>query len=142
MRESYALVGVTERMAQTQWVLSRQLPAWFPPPSDAADAQDAQDAAAVRLNAARGGARAEAARQLTPVRAALRAAAVRCCMCARSADWRAVRACSLLTQAVAAQLRALNSYDWRLYVMARALLERHAAACAAEEAAEQAPAAH
>jgi hypothetical protein len=141
VRESYALVGVTERMAQTQWVLSRQLPAWFPPSSDdAADAQ-AHDAAAVRLNAARGGARAEAARQLTPVRAAAHDAAALHVRAQRSLAGDACF-CSSLAQAVAAQLRALNAYDWRLYVMARALLERHAAACAAEEAAERATAAH
>jgi hypothetical protein len=33
---------------------------------------------------------------------------------------------------VIAKLRQLNAYDWRLYVMARGLLERHAAACEAE----------
>ena len=38
-------------------------------------------------------------------------------------------------QEVAAQLREANALDWRLYVLARALLERQEAACAAEAAA-------
>ena len=38
------------------------------------------------------------------------------------------------SQEVAAQLREANALDWRLYVLARALLERQEAACAAEAA--------
>jgi hypothetical protein len=41
-------------------------------------------------------------------------------------------------QAVVTALRQLNGYDWRLYVMARGLMERHVAACDAEEAAARA----
>ncbi len=43
------------------------------------------------------------------------------------------------TQELIARLLRLNAYDWRLYVMARALLERHAAACEAEGNSRPAP---
>ena len=121
MREAYALVGVTERMEASLWVLSQQLPSWF-----ATGAQGRADGHAARLNAAASGSQLQAARQLTPVRlqAALRDDAAASC-----ADFAAALS---RRQAVAAQLRALNGYDWRLYVMARALLERHLAACEAE----------
>ena len=36
-----------------------------------------------------------------------------------------------------AALRQLNGYDWRLYVMARGLMERHIAACDAEDAQQE-----
>ena len=63
MREAYALVGVTERMEASLWVLSQQLPSWF-----ATGAQGRADGHAARLNAASSGAQLQAARQLTPVR--------------------------------------------------------------------------
>jgi hypothetical protein len=82
LRESYALVGVTERMEETLALLARKLPSWFGADATAdADAGAGADgdgdvvaaaAAAVRarVNEARAGARAEAVRQLTPVRCA------------------------------------------------------------------------
>jgi hypothetical protein len=161
LRDSYALVGVTERMEETLALLVRKLPSWFGDEAGGGDADAGADdadgdgdvvaaaAAAVRarVNEARAGARAEAVRQLTPVRCAH--AYVRACVHALHEDVReraehanahlsrrlnAHPARSTLRQAIVTALRQLNGYDWRLYVMARGLMERHVAACDAEEA--------
>jgi hypothetical protein len=62
LARSYALVGVTERLDATLAVLERLMPPWFARPDGRPDAH------AQRINAQRDAARAEATKQLTPVR--------------------------------------------------------------------------
>jgi hypothetical protein len=68
LARSYALVGVTERLDATLATLQRMLPPWF------ARADGRPDAHAQRINVQRDAARAEANKQLTPVRSTTRAA--------------------------------------------------------------------